>query len=276
MKVTVYSAIKHETSSRILPEVFSVVDANPRAVAIAMRVYRANARQATAKTKTRGEVTMTGKKVYKQKGTGGARHGSRRAPIFVGGGVTFGPHGNQNWSLVLPRRQRLRSLQQAFGLRSTETGMMIDLELAKGKTSTFAKAFDRIDSTAKTIVMILAPAERDLTLGMRNLKQVKICYADQINSYDIIKADKIILSEQAVDTIAARLARVKPETKKTETTAPKAAKKVAKKEPLVVEAETEVVVVKKVAAKKAATKVAATKVVKKAVKKSTTKKTKVA
>ncbi len=275
MKVTVYSAIKHETSSRVLPEVFSVVDANPRAVAIAMRVYRANARQATAKTKTRGEVTMTGKKVYKQKGTGGARHGSRRAPIFVGGGVTFGPHGNQNWSLVLPRRQRLRSLQQAFGLRSTETGMMIDLELAKGKTSTFAKAFDRIDSTAKTIVMILAPAERDLTLGMRNLKQVKICYADQINSYDIIKADKIILSEQAVDTIATRLARVKPETKKTETTAPKVAKKVTKKEAVVV-AETEVVAAKKVAAKKSAAKATATKVVTKAVKKSTTKKTKVA
>lgn len=210
MKVTVYSAIKHETSSRILPEVFSVIDANPRAVAIAMRVYRANDRQGTAKTKTRGEVTMTGKKVYKQKGTGGARHGSRRAPIFVGGGVTFGPHGNQNWSLSLPRRQRLRSLQQAFGLRSSQTSMMIDLVLAKGKTSVFAKAFDRIDATARTIVMVLAPTERNVSQGLRNLERVHVCYADQLNSHDIIRADKIVLSEMAVDTIVKRFLQVKP------------------------------------------------------------------
>lgn len=205
MKVTVHSAIKHETSSRTLPEVFSVTDANARAVALAMRVYRANARQATAKTKTRGEVTMTGKKVYKQKGTGGARHGSRRAPIFVGGGVTFGPHGNQNWSLALPRRQRLRALSQAFALRATHTSMMIDLAAANGKTNTFAKAFDRIDPAARTIIMVLAPTERTLTLGLRNLERIQICYADQLNSYDVVRADRIVLSELAVEIIANRL-----------------------------------------------------------------------
>lgn len=216
MKVTVYSAIKHETTSKVLPEVFSVVDANPRAVALAMRVYRANARQATAKTKTRGEVTMTGKKVYKQKGTGGARHGSRRAPIFVGGGVTFGPHGNQNWSLTLPRRQRVRALQQAFGLRSVETSMMADLELAKGKTNTFAKAFDRIDAKARSIVMVIAPEERDLAVGMRNLAKVKICFAGQLNSYDVIKADRVVLTQQAVDLLTARFTSAKKAAQKEE------------------------------------------------------------
>lgn len=233
MKVTVYSAIKHETSSRVLPEVFSVVDANPRAVAIAMRVYRANSRQATAKTKTRGEVTMTGKKVYKQKGTGGARHGSRRAPIFVGGGVTFGPHGNQNWSLALPRRQRLRSLQQAFGLRSAQTSMMIDLVQAKGKTGVFAKAFDRIDAAARSIIMVLAPTERTLIPGLRNLSRVKVYYADQLNSYDVIAADKIVLSEQAVDTIAKRFLQVQPVVVKEVTAAPTKEAKLSEKVPAV-------------------------------------------
>lgn len=259
MKVTVYSAIKHETSSRTLPEVFSVVDANPRAVAIATRVHLANARQATAKTKTRGEVTMTGKKVYKQKGTGGARHGSRRAPIFVGGGVTFGPHGNQNWSLSLPRRQRVRALQQAFGLRSAETSIMIDMVQAKGKTGTFAKAFDRIDETARTIVMVLAPLERDLAMGLRNLKRVQICYADQINSYDVIRADKVVMSELAVDQLAIRMSNSK--TKKSRTTqvtaevvekpAVKAASTVAKKAGVV---KTPKVAVPAIAEKKTVTK----------------------
>ncbi len=269
MKVTVYSAIKHETTSRTLPEVFSVIDANPRAVAIAMRVYRANGRQGTAKTKTRGEVTMTGKKVYKQKGTGGARHGSRRAPIFVGGGVTFGPHGNQNWSLSMPRRQRMRALQQAFGLRSVETSMMVDLVEAKGKTSTFAKAFDRIDDKARTIAMVLAPAERELALGLRNLDQVNICYADQINGYDVIKADRIVMTEQAVEIIAARFAAVKLTTIKEE--APVVKKEVAPAKPAV-KAE------KAVPATKTAKTVAVseTKAKKPAVKKSTTKKTKAA
>lgn len=267
MKVTVYSAIKHETSSRTLPDVFSVVDANPRAVAIAMRVYRANARQGTAKTKTRGEVTMTGKKVYKQKGTGGARHGSRRAPIFVGGGVTFGPHGNQNWSLALPRRQRSRALQQAFGLRSMVMSMMIDLPEAKGKTNVFAKAFDRIDAVARTIVMVLAPAERELTLGLRNLKRVQVCYADQINSYDVIRADQVVLSEQAVVTIAARLGRVK------------AAAPTAKPAPVILEEKKAPKAVELVAKKRTTKKtptIATKTPVKKTVKKSTTKKTKTA
>ena len=273
MKVTVYSAIKHETTSRTLPEVFSVIDANPRAVAIAMRVYRANGRQGTAKTKTRGEVTMTGKKVYKQKGTGGARHGSRRAPIFVGGGVTFGPHGNQNWSLSMPRRQRMRALQQAFGLRSVETSMMVDLVEAKGKTSTFAKAFDRIDDKARTIAMVLAPAERELALGLRNLDQVNICYADQINGYDVIKADRIVMTEQAVEIIAARFAAVKLSTIKEE--APVVKKAVEPAKPAV-KAEKAVATTKAVPATKTAktAAVSETKAKKPAVKKSTTKKTK--
>lgn len=206
MKVTIHSAIKHETSSQTLPEVFSVADVNARAVALAHRVYRANARQGTAKTKTRGEVTMTGKKVYKQKGTGGARHGSKRAPIFVGGGVTFGPHGNQNWSLSLPQRQKLRALQQAFSLRSQATSLMIDLEKANGKTKTFAKAFDRIDENARSFVMVLAPAERELVRGLRNLAKVTVCFANQITSTDVIKADRIVLSQQAVDLLVSRFA----------------------------------------------------------------------
>lgn len=205
MKVTVYSAVTDTTSTRTLPESFSVTDANPRAVALALRVYRANGRQATAKTKTRSEVTMTGKKVYKQKGTGGARHGSRRAPIFVGGGVTFGPHGNQNWSLEMPRRQRTRALAQAFSLRATQTCMMIDLDKTNDKTAVFAKAFDRVDPVARTIIMVLAPSERAVTRGMRNLKRVNVCYANQLNSQDVITADMIVLSELAVETIAARL-----------------------------------------------------------------------
>lgn len=251
MKVTVYSAVNDTTSTRTLPESFSVTDANPRAVALALRVYRANGRQATAKTKTRSEVTMTGKKVYKQKGTGGARHGSRRAPIFVGGGVTFGPHGNQNWSLEMPRRQRVRALAQAFSLRATQTCMMIDLDKTNDKTAVFAKAFDRVDPVARTIIMVLAPSERAVTRGMRNLKRVNVCYANQLNSQDVITADMIVLSELAVDTIAARLTSSK-ESKK-----PAVAKTVEKE--AVVEKKT--VVKKSVAVKAPAKKTPAKKAV---------------
>jgi large subunit ribosomal protein L4 len=159
---------------------------------------------------------MTGKKVYKQKGTGGARHGSKRAPIFVGGGVTFGPHGNKNSALSLPRRQRARSLAQAFSLKSTQVSLMVDLDLAKGKTAIFAKAFDRIDHKANSMIMVIAPSERALARGMRNLSAVSVCYADQVNSYDVIRADQVVMSEEAVTILTSRLT-VKKNDKKSET-----------------------------------------------------------
>lgn len=152
-------------------------------IAQAIRVYLANQRQGTQSALTRSEVNRTRKKLYKQKGTGGARHGDRKAPIFVGGGVTFAPK-PRDYSLKFPKQMKKRALEEALKLKKPEK---ISLEKVTGKTKDLAKLFD----LEKKTLLITAKYNEKVWLAGRNIPNLTILPKEQLNVYQIIKAEKI-------------------------------------------------------------------------------------
>ncbi len=152
-------------------------------IAQAIRVYLSNQRQGTQSALTRSEVNRTRKKLYKQKGTGGARHGDRKAPIFVGGGVTFAPK-PRDYSLKFPKQMKKRALEEALKLKKPEK---ISLEKVTGKTKDLAKLFD----LEKKTLLITAKYNEKVWLAGRNIPNLTILPKEQLNVYQIIKAEKI-------------------------------------------------------------------------------------
>ena len=164
----------------------------------ALRVYQLNQRQGTAKVKTRSDIARTKKKVYKQKGTGGARHGARTPSIFVGGGVAHGPAGTTDWSLKLTTAQKQRALVSAL---SSQTKCMIisdDVEKLSGKTKSAVKLFNTIAPNSKHLLIILHDSLQNVIRSTSNLQNVSVTQVSRLNIYETLLADKIILTETAV------------------------------------------------------------------------------
>jgi large subunit ribosomal protein L4 len=152
-------------------------------LAQAVRVHLANQRQGTQSVLTRAEVNRTRKKLYKQKGTGGARHGDKKAPIFVGGGVSFAPK-PRDYSLKLPKQMRQKALQLALKTKKSEKIILTKID---GKTKTLAKLLD----LAKPTLLITKEYNQKVWQAGRNLKNLTILPKNQLNAYEVLKAHKI-------------------------------------------------------------------------------------
>ncbi len=202
MKITVYS-LTGTTSSFTAPPVL-VGEPNLTLVAQAYRVYSANARQATAKTKSRAEVSRTTKKMYKQKGTGGARHGSRKAPIFVGGGVTFGPRGNQNWSLNLSKSQKIGALREVLRAHGENLAVISEISQAKSKTKAFSKFFSDLKKT-DNVALVALTEQSDELRGVNNIPYISSYSVNQVTAYDLIHANTVFITREAWDLLIKRL-----------------------------------------------------------------------
>ncbi len=202
MMIKVYS-LTGSTTSFTAPAVL-IGEANMALVAQAIRVYQANDRQGTAKTKSRHEVSRTTKKVYKQKGTGGARHGSRKAPIFVGGGVTFGPRGDQNWSLTLSKTQKTRALRETLRAQKENVVVLADIASAKGKTGVFAKGLKAI-SPDGTFLLVYGAEQDAHMLGARNLGNSTMRRVTDVNALDVATASVVVITKEAWEPLVKRL-----------------------------------------------------------------------
>lgn len=205
MTLKVYTA-GGSTTTLPVPEGIFVESPSTELVAQAVRAYLANQRHGNAKTKTRAEVNRTKKKVYKQKGTGGARHGARSAPIFVGGGVTHGPHGNANWHLSLSKEQKSRAVQSALTLQKAIVAAIGDGK--PEKTKDVALVFAHNVPQAKHIMLVHTQDEHALAQAARNIEAVQLCVATQLNVYDIVQADSIVFTTQGLAQLADRLNKV--------------------------------------------------------------------
>lgn len=207
-------------------------DVNHALLSQVIRVYLSNLRQGTSKTKTRSEINRTKKKWFKQKGTGNARHGARTPSIFVGGGVSHGPNGEQNWRLSLSQTQKLQGLTAAF--RSQVGALVIHegLEAVAAKTSVAQKLLNQaVVSPVPTLVLVSA-AKPELVRAFRNIPWVLVTSAKRVTALEIASAGCVLTSPEAIAEIEARVfgaQEVKvaaPEAKKTATKKP-AAKKTA-------------------------------------------------
>jgi large subunit ribosomal protein L4 len=168
--------------------------------------YQANRRSGTAQAKTRGEVRGTGKKMYRQKGTGNARHGDRKAPIFVGGGVAFGPR-NRSYAKTVSRKVRTLALRRVLGEKINAGSVLsIDsLEVGSGKTKDFVKAVEAV-TDSKKVLIIGGSFTEETYRAERNLTWALLQTAENVNVEELLFFDTVIIVDDALETLAQRTA----------------------------------------------------------------------
>ena len=168
--------------------------------------YQAAQRMGTACTKNVGEVSGSNKKPWKQKGTGRARAGSHQSPLWVGGGVVFGPR-PRDFSKKVSKKTRTLSLRKALSerLKAGDVVLVDDLKLASPKTRDFIGLMSTLDLTGTTL--IVAPADKNLTLASRNIENVTLATSDSLNTYDILRPDKLLFTKSAFEKVEARLTK---------------------------------------------------------------------
>lgn len=177
---------------KLAGEVFGI-EPHKDALHNAVVVYLANRRQGTAKTKTRAEVSGGGKKPWRQKGTGRARHGSSRSPIWVGGGVTFGPTGKENHKLSMNKKEHLLALRSALSLKVAEKAFVIideDIEI-EAKTKLAADLLKSVGAEGK--VLLINDDNANLALAVQNLPNVLSVSQSNVAVYDLLNAHKIVV-----------------------------------------------------------------------------------
>jgi len=176
-------------------------------LAQAVRIYTSNSHQKTSKVKTRGEVQGSTKKIYRQKGTGNARHGAKYAPIFVGGGIAHGPKGVQPENMILPKNMRRRALAAAMQSKITNNAIsgLTGVENFDGKTAGVVKLLSTVANHPKNSVLIVTDDKAtSLYLGIANLQGVTMKRASLVNAYDLVAATQLVLTKEALETIKAR------------------------------------------------------------------------
>jgi len=204
MKVNLYNqqAKKLKSTVELIPEIFELKP-NKALLAQYVRIYLANKRQGTAKTKTRAEVSGGGKKPWRQKGTGRARHGSIRSPLWVGGGVTFGPQ-PRDWHLRLPKKMRRRALRAALSEKARKGRILVLNRLALDGIGT--KKMQEIISvlspdSRERLLLVLPEVQKEIILSARNIPRLETVLARNLNTYDILRAGRLILLKDSLKAI---------------------------------------------------------------------------
>ena len=169
--------------------------------------YRAAQRMGTACTKNVGDVSGSNKKPWRQKGTGRARAGSHQSPLWVGGGVVFGPR-PRDFGKKVSKKTRALSLRKALSerLKAGDVVVVDDLKLASPKTKEFVSLMSTLELTGTTLV-VSTGTDKNLTLAARNIENVALTTSDSLNTYDILRPDKLLFTKGAFEKVEARLAK---------------------------------------------------------------------
>lgn len=168
-------------------------------------IYLANQRRWTAHTKGKGEVSGGGRKPWKQKHTGRARAGSTRSPLWRHGAIVFGPRMGRGSRLEMPRQKAKLALAQALSARATDGGIILvkDWALKEPKTKIVAAALEKLGASGKTLIVIDAP-NAALARASRNIPEVIVRLAADINAYEVLRAKKLVISQPALEKLGAR------------------------------------------------------------------------
>ena len=185
------------------------VEPNMHVMYLALKRQLNNGRAGTACAKTRAEVSGGGKKPWKQKGTGRARAGSLRSPLFRGGGVIFGPK-PRSFETSLPQKARKLALKSALSAKLGIITVVKDFsEISEAKTKVMAKVLKDLNATGKILIIadLTAEENKNLVLSARNIPSVKLLLRTNLNVKDLVEADTIIATEAAINSITERLAK---------------------------------------------------------------------
>lgn len=179
-------------------DVFGLSVESHELIKLAYDAYLANSRSSHAKTLKRGEVSGGGKKPWKQKGTGRARFGSTRNPIWRHGGVAFGRTGEENFTKKITRESKKVAIRQALSLKNKEKAVIIANIKITGKTKDAAKSLKDLKLEGKNVLAVFPEKTTEIIRSMNNLANVKITRATYLNVFDIMNADAIVMTADAV------------------------------------------------------------------------------
>ena len=177
------------------------IEPHNQAMFDAVQVEQSNSRQATAKTKVRHEVSGGGKKPFRQKGTGRARAGTTRSPIWVGGGTVFGPVGNQNYKISQNKKEHALAVKSALSLKVKEGLIVVDeIKFSEKKTKNFVAMLDALQANKKTLVVV-SELDENLVGSCRNVAYARVVTKDNLSVLDLLNADALVISLEAIKAV---------------------------------------------------------------------------
>lgn len=209
MEVKVLDRSGKETGAKVqLPEAIFGVEPNDHAIYLDVKQYLANQRQGTHKSKQRNEIAGSTRKLHKQKGTGGARAGSIKSPLFNGGGRIFGPQ-PRDYSFKLNKKLKVVARKSALSYKAKDSNILILDEVAfdSVKTKNYAKMIADLNVSNEKTLMVLPAINNNVYLSSRNLKKVKVITAAELNTYDVLNAGKLLLTLDSVKILEEALAK---------------------------------------------------------------------
>lgn len=214
LKIDVYDTKGKVVGEVDLPREIFGEKVNKILLAQAVRVYLANQRRGTASTKTRGEVRGSTRKIYKQKGTGRARHGGIRAPIFVHGGIAFGPK-PRDYSLAFPKKMRRKALFSALSAKVVDKQIKVvdSLEDIKPKTKVIIEILKALnaDQKKRSLMLVLPSFEgknESVYRAARNIEGLKVKRANLLNAYDVFESKVVLFPKSAIEEVKKTFVKV--------------------------------------------------------------------
>ena len=209
MEVNVLNVSGKETGAKVqLPESVFGIEPNDHAIYLDVKQFLANQRQGTHKAKQRNEIAGSTRKLYKQKGTGGARAGSVKSPLFNGGGRVFGPQ-PRDYSFKLNKKLKSLARKSALSYKAKDNNILVleDFNFDTIKTKNYIKMQADLNvANDKTLLVIAGAENNNVYLSSRNLKKTKVISVEQLNTYDVLNAGKLLLTTGAVKTLEEALA----------------------------------------------------------------------
>jgi large subunit ribosomal protein L4 len=209
MEVKVLNVSGKETGAKVqLSESIFGIEPNDHAIYLDVKQYLANQRQGTHKAKQRNEIAGSTRKLYKQKGTGGARAGSIKSPLFNGGGRVFGPQ-PRDYSFKLNKKLKSLARKSALSYKAKDSSIVVleDFNFDSIKTKNYIQFTTDLKVSDVKTLLVLGAANENVYLSSRNLKKTKVITADQLNTYDVLNAGKLLLTTGALKTLEEALAK---------------------------------------------------------------------
>lgn len=207
MELAVFNKEGKETSRKVQlsPEIFGI-EPNDHSIYLDVKLFMANNRQGTHKSKERAEISGSTKKIKRQKGTGGARAGSLKSPVFVGGGRIFGPR-PRDYGFKLNKKEKQLARRSALSYKARNNGIIIleDLNLETPKTKEFTAILKNLKLSDKKNLLVVKDSNKNVYLSSRNLADTKVVTVSDLSTYDVLKASNLILSEGSVAEIEKNL-----------------------------------------------------------------------
>ena len=202
VSVKVVNMAGEDVSTLKLSASVFAIEPHQQAMFNAVQVEQSNARQATAKTKVRHEVSGGGKKPWRQKGTGRARAGSSRSPIWVGGGTVFGPVGNQNYKISQNKKEHALAVRSALSLKVSEKALVVvdSIAFADKKTKNFVSMLEALKVGGKVLVVV-DEIDENMFTSSRNVGYAKVVTTDNLSVLDLLNVDTLVASESAIKNV---------------------------------------------------------------------------